>query len=153
MSDPITYQATSTRFGLPFLFAAQSQREFFVNEALARIDCALHPVIDGELAAPPANPGEGAVWLVAPGATGAWAGHDGDLAAFDAGAWTFVAPQPGMRAWERVAARAMVFSNGVWLRPEPPADPVGGTSIDTEARAAIINLIASLRHAGIFSAA
>ena len=152
MSDPVVYQSSSPRFGLPFLFAAQAQREFFVNEALARVDLLLHTVILGERSEPPLAPIEGEIWLVAPDAQGAWAGQSGRIAGFVAGDWTFCAPATGMRVWDKAHGQTAVFDGISWSHPAAPVAPAGGTVIDTEARAAILNLISSLRTAGIFSA-
>jgi hypothetical protein len=41
MSDPLTFENSSPRFGLPFLYVGQAQKEFYVNEALARHSIAL----------------------------------------------------------------------------------------------------------------
>jgi hypothetical protein len=151
MSDPIVYQSASARFGLPFLFAGQAQKELFVNEAFARLDLLLHPAIEGELAAPPAEPGDGLAWLIGDAASGAWQGHDGAIAGYSGGDWIFLVPIPGLRVWDRTHAQTLLHDGNGWRRLDPPPAPSGGTTIDTEARVAIINLIASLREAGIFS--
>ncbi|MEZ5743571.1 MAG: hypothetical protein R3D89_07555 [Sphingomonadaceae bacterium] len=41
---------------------------------------------------------------------------------------------------------------GNWKFPAVPAEPFGGTTVDIEARAAIADLIAALREAGVFPA-
>lgn len=151
MTDPIAYQSTSPRLGLPFLFAAQAQKEFFVNEALVRLDQLVHPAIEGELGVPPESPAEGSSWLVADGATGAWADQDGHIAGFVDGGWVFLTPIPGMQVWDLAQAQTVLRHDGIWHRTARPAPPTGGATIDQEARAAIVNLIASLRAAGIFS--
>ena len=60
---------------------AQAQKEFVVNESLARIDALLHCAVEGVAAEPPGEPAEGECWLVADTPSGAWAGRgrgDGD---------------------------------------------------------------------------
>ena len=47
------------------------------------------------LTAPPATPVDGDRYIVAAGATGAWAGRDGEIAVWIGGAWEFHAPRIG----------------------------------------------------------
>jgi len=86
MPDPITFTSASPRFGLPFLFAGQSQKEVFVNEAHTLTDALLHPAIEGTNDDPPVSPTEGESWLIGESPTGAWVDHPGELASFQAAA-------------------------------------------------------------------
>ena len=151
MTDPIVFQSQSPRLQLPFLFAGQAQKEFFVNEALARIDLMLHPTVEGERTDPPSSPEDGESWIVGESATGIWSGMDGRLAGYVAGDWAFADPVEGMRVWDRETGQSIVFAGG-WQRVSAPALPGGGSTVDEEARTAIVNLIETLRNAGIFSA-
>lgn len=150
MSDPISFTSATPRFALPLLFAGQSQKEFYVNEAHALTDALLHAACEGEAVDPPATPTEGDAWLVAAGATGDWAGEDGKLASRQAGNWLYAAPTDGMRLFDRSTGQMLLYRNG-WQRPAPPASPSGGAIIDAEARAAIADLISALASAGIFA--
>ena len=152
MSDPIVYDSASPRFGLPFLFAGQAQKEAFVNEAHALTDALLHCAIEGEAAAPPASPTDGTSWLVGASPTGDWTGQAGKIACRQAGNWIFVPPRDGMRLLDRSNGQERRY-NGGWAAPSAPADPTGGTTIDAEARTAIAALIAALRTAGVFPSA
>ena len=152
MTDPIAFESTSPRFGLPLLFSAQSGKETFVNEAFAIADALLHCSIEGETAAPPTSPADGENWLVGSGATGEWAGHDGDLACRQSGNWLFVSPRDGLRVFDRSVAQEQLFS-GSWRKAAAPVEPLGGMTVDAEARAAITNLVAALRALGIFPSA
>lgn len=157
------------RFQLPYILSGQAQKEFFHNEALARLDAALHPAVEeGPLAAVPVAPVPGQSWIVAAGAIGAWAGEDGQIATFTEGGWRFVSPQPGMAAWDKQAGLWLVFDGASWsdgalpaaalivngqqvVGPRRPAiaSPSGGATIDVEARAAIDELIATFMSHGL----
>jgi hypothetical protein len=151
MSDPFLFDSASPRFGLPLLFAGQAQKEAFVNEAHALADALLHCAVEGEASAPPATPAEGASWLVGPAATGDWAGKDGKLACRQAGNWLFVEPRDGMRVLDRSTGQERRYLSA-WRIAEIVVEPTGGSNVDAEARAAISQIIAALREAGIFPA-
>jgi hypothetical protein len=152
MSDPVTFTSVTPRHALPLLFAGQAQKELTVNEAHALADALLHPAIEGEAANPPATPEEGECWLVGTGATGDWAGEDGNLACREAGNWLFVTPRDGITVLDRSSGQQIRFLGG-WQRAEAPAKPTGGLLADAQARAAITELIEALRVAGVFASA
>jgi hypothetical protein len=151
MTDPVSFTSATPRFSLPLLFSGQAQKEFYVNEAHALADALLHAACEGEAADPPATPAEGQAWLVADSATGAWTGMDGKLASYQAGNWLFAAPNDGMRLFDRSTGQ-FIFFHGGWQRPVTPAGASGGTTVDSEARAAIADLVSALTQAGIFAA-
>ncbi len=150
MPDPL-FDSRTTRLELPLLFAGQAQKEGFVNEITARIDALLHGAIEGEQAAPPAAPADGQMWLVAAGASGAWLGQSGKLAARQAGNWLFVAPRDGIKLLNRASGQEIRYS-GTWKSAVRPSLPSGGTLIDTEARVALAAILAALTMAGIVPA-
>jgi len=101
--------------GLPRLEAAQSQKHVTHNEALLLIDGVLQLAVNSRaLAAPPESPTEGARYLVSTGASGAWAGHDGDLAIYAALAWRFLTPRDGWRMWVSDEAAFLIFDGTSW---------------------------------------
>jgi hypothetical protein len=160
---------TTPRFALPYILPGQAQKELFHNEALARIDLALHPAVEGApLDAPPADPAEGQCWIVAAPGTGDWEGRDGALAMWSEGGWRFLAPTPGTLAWNKIAGLPMLWDGGQWRdgalvcsglvvngvqvvgsRQAAVPSPSGGTIIDEEARAAIVALTAALMSHGL----
>jgi len=144
------FDSRTARLDLPLLFAGQAQKEVFVNEALLRLDALLGCAIEGEIATPPADPEDGKAWLVGGGASGEWAGHDGKIAARQAGQWLMAEPRDGMRIFNRATGQ-MLFRNVGWQAPDRPAMAEGGATVDAEARAAIVALTAALTEAGIFS--
>lgn len=159
----------SARFSLPYILPGQAQKELFHNEALAVIDAALHPAVEGApIATPPDGPALGQCWLVGAGASGAWAGKEGKLAAWTSGGWRFVAPQTGMCAWDKSAAFHRRWTGTAWSAGELAASalkiggvqvvgmrqpaitpPSAGAVIDHEARTAVATLIVVLRTHGL----
>ncbi|GHB36541.1 ribonuclease III [Pseudovibrio japonicus] len=106
---------TTTHLQLPFLAAAQAQKHVTHNEALALIDLVVQLcVVSNDMGAPPDAPEEGERYIVPVGATGAFAGHDGEVAAFDGGAWRFLVPVDGWAAWVQSFGAMLVFSGGSW---------------------------------------
>ena len=148
MPDPISFTTSSPRHALPLLFPGQAQKEFYINEAHARIDALLHPAIEGEAASPPADPGEGECWLVGPVPKGVWQGHADELACYTAGTWLFSVPRDGMRLLDRSTGQLRLYRGG-WTMAAAPSTPVGGATVDSQARTAIVGLIQALADAGI----
>jgi hypothetical protein len=136
---------------------------------LARVDAALHASVEeAPLSVPPAAPLEGQSWIVAPDATGAWSGREGELACWTEGGWRFVQPVPGMLIWNKAAGHWLRHASNGWSDGELPAtalfvggvkvvgerqpavpSPSGGTVIDEEARAAILAVTAALKSHGL----
>jgi hypothetical protein len=157
------------RLALPFILPGQAQKEFYHNEALTKIDIALHASVEGQpLAVPPESPVVGQNWIIAAGAIAAWNGKDGMLAGWTEGGWRFVEPIPGMLVWDKASGhwlhwRVVGWSGGELSatalfvagqkvvgerQPEVPS-PSGGTVIDLEAREAIAGLTAVLKSHGL----
>jgi len=123
----------------------------------------------GPIAAPPASPVIGGVYLVAAsGATGAFAGMGAQLAGWTAGGWRFVAPVEGIRLTVRPSGVDFHYWNGAWrsgsLRAEELviggvrvvaaaaaaiADPAGGTVVDANVRLCVGQILAALRGHGL----
>lgn len=152
MTDPISFSSTSPRFALPLLHVGQAQKEFFVNEALTLTDALLHCTVQGEAASPPENSAEGEAWLISEGATAEWSGHDTAIAIRSGGAWIFVGPRDGLRIFDRSSGRDLLFF-GFWRKASLPVEPLGGSSVDGEARAAINDLVSALQALGILPSA
>lgn len=150
MPEAATFTAATPRHALPLLFAGQAQKEFYVNECLARIDVLLHAAVEGALSAPPTEPATGACWIVAGGASGDWLGLEGYLAGWDGEQWTFVQPRPGM-VLRNNGTGALLRYDGGWAGIVSPAAPAGGAVVDTEARATLSSLLNALTEFGIFS--
>jgi hypothetical protein len=78
--------------GIPYVPENTTDPAAGLNLALNVIDALLQAaVIDMDQTAPPGSPTDGDMHIVAVGATGAWAGHDNDLARYvaDGAFWQF----------------------------------------------------------------
>lgn len=139
---------STARHALPNLFVGQSQKEMTHNEALARIDALLHPVIEDRLSAPPTGldvGDDGICWLIEPVATGIWAGKERQIARWSGGSWRYLLPAGGMSLWNASDELRHFYIDGDWVAEPAIADPAGGSVIDIEARAAIDAILSHLR--------
>jgi Protein of unknown function (DUF2793) len=100
---------------LPYIMAAQAQKHVTHNEAIRALDAVVQiAVADRDPTVPPASPTEGDRYIVAAGATGAWAGNDGKLAAWQDGAWMFYAPLEGWLAWVADEDALLAWDGTAW---------------------------------------
>ncbi|MFG1400325.1 DUF2793 domain-containing protein [Xanthobacter sediminis] len=106
----------SANLALPYLAAAQAQKHVTHNEAVRRLDAYVQLALESVTApAPPAAPDEGARWFVPAGAGGAFAGQAGKLAAYEAGAFDFLAVPRDTLAYVRDAGRFARFDGAAWV--------------------------------------
>lgn len=101
---------------LPLLQASQAQKHITHNEALMRLDVLVQlTVADNTRTAPPAGPTEGQRHIIAASPTGAWAGQAAKIALRLDGAWQFITPLAGWRAWVANIATELVFDGTAWV--------------------------------------
>lgn len=106
----------TARLDLPLIAAGQALKHVTHNEALARLDVLVQPVVSSSaLTSPPSAPLEGEAYLVPAGAGGAWAGHADDIAAWQAGAWTFLEPADGWQVFDQAAGALKAYAGGTWI--------------------------------------
>ncbi|EFL89532.1 DUF2793 domain-containing protein [Ahrensia sp. R2A130] len=88
---------TTHTLSLPYIIAAQAQKHVTHNEALRMLDALTQIAVASRIvASPPTTPAGGECWLVPDtGAAGEFAGHGGELAVFQDGAFTFLTPKLG----------------------------------------------------------
>ena len=98
------------------------------------------------LTAPPASPADGARYIVASGATGAWAGWDLNVAYCVDGAWMRLVPRTGWQAWVVDEASFLAWTGSAWNAAGLPAffsDAVFQLAHDTDpTRRAVFDLAA-----------
>lgn len=123
----------SSRLSLPYLMPAQAQKHVTHNAALEQLDRIVQIVIsDPSATVPPAEVAEGLIYALGQGASGAWAGHAGELAVRTSSGWDFVKPSKGWRAWDLKSATLLVFDGEVW---KPAFDKTAMLGIGTTASA------------------
>jgi hypothetical protein len=139
----------TSRFALPLLAAGQAHKELFHNEALARIDFLIHPIVQAIETDPTAIvPAPGQSWLVGPGAAGDWLNQDDKIAGWTGNGWLFIAPKALMRIYIELIDNFAVY-RGTWQLMDAVASPAAGSVIDAEARLAIDSILAALEAQGI----
>lgn len=99
---------------LPYLEAGQAQKHVTLNESLRRLDAVTQLAVAAVSNQPPAEPAEGERHVVGASPSGAFAGHTNEIAAFQDGAWVFLTPQPGWRAWNVAAETLLVWTGSAW---------------------------------------
>ena len=157
------------RLALPFISPGQAQTDLMHNEALQLLDFLVAGAVEEEpRVAPPTSPAQGWCYIVAPSATGEWAGKDHSLAAFSSGGWRYVPAVDGMSVFIRSTGKWALFLSGAWEfgavrgsrlmiegqqvvgpRAAAIAAPTGGSTIDSEARATVADILAALRAHGL----
>jgi hypothetical protein len=120
------------------------------------------------LATAPSSPVAGACYIVAASPTGAWAGKAQYLAAYTTGGWRFIAPLEGMAAYVKASGVWANYRQSAWefgvvrgssvvlggqqvvgSRGAAIVSPSGGTTVDSQARATIGQILAALRQHGL----
>ncbi len=101
---------------LPFIDPNQNQKSVTHNAALSVLDALVNlQVQSNALSAPPVSPGDGQCWIVASGGTGAWAGKDLNIAAWQDGAWSFYAPNRGFIAYVDTLGAMEIWNGSAWV--------------------------------------
>ena len=151
--------------------AGQAQKELFHNEALQVLDCiAAASVEEPPRNDPPADPPDGATFIIGPTPTGLWSGKAGQLANMSAGGWRYIVPTEGMSALVRTSGLRADYRSGGWAigtvvaghievggvqvlgaQVAAIASPSGGSTVDSEARSAIGLMLDAMRQHGLIA--
>lgn len=163
--------SSTPRLGLPLLSAGQAQKEIFVNESLQTLDT----VVAGTVEEPPRNdppgsPTVGESYIVGAAPTGTWTGNPLAVAAYTSAGWRLMSPQEGMVFHVRSNNATAAYRGGGWeigmlrgssllidgqqvvgSQAAAIASASGGTTVDSEARAAIDQILGAMRQHGLIA--
>jgi hypothetical protein len=160
---------STARLAIPLIAPGQAQKEVSHNEALQAFDLLVAACVEEPPRnAPPASPVIGACYIVGTAPTGAWVGQSGSIAGYTMGGWRFIPPATGIVAFVRNQAICATYHDGDWdlgtvrgsslflrgqqvigPRAAAIASPSGGSTVDTEARSTLNQLLSTLRAHGL----
>ncbi|WP_416356047.1 DUF2793 domain-containing protein [Aureimonas phyllosphaerae] len=109
--------STSPRLSLPLLMPQQAQRHLTLNDAFRLLDVLVQTaVVSDSLAVEPEDAGEGDLFILPPGATGArWgAMQPGALAMVENGGFVEMQPVPGQIAYVADRRALVLFDGEAW---------------------------------------
>ncbi len=143
----------SPLLALPYIQPSQAQKHVTHNEALQRLDAIVQLCVEGfAQTQPPALPEEGLVFALGTAPTGVWSGQDNTLAVFQNGAWGFVTPRPGWRAFGHEDNSLRIWTGEAWEPPRPQLNNLEHIGIATTAnetnRLAVASEATLLSHEG-----
>lgn len=144
---------TSPILQLPYILPAQAQKHVTHNEAIRVLDVIVQLAVTARnLAAPPVSPPEGARYIVAAAASGAWVGKVGQIALFDGGLWQFFVPLAGWTAWVVAEQKQISYNGSIWTSLADAPFSVGQLGIsatpDSTNRLSVSAPATLLNHAG-----
>jgi hypothetical protein len=145
--------SSTPNLDLPYLAAGQAQKHVTLNESLRMLDALVQlAVASRAVTSPPASPTEGERYLVPAGASGVFAGHVGQIAAYQDAAWMFYTAQTGWTAWIGDEQRLVAFDGTTWINAggslqDQPLVGVNATA-DTTNRLAVSAPATLLNHEG-----
>ena len=145
----------SANLSLPYIQPSQAQKHVTHNEGMRRLDALVQLAVQSATdTVPPAAPVDGERYIVPTGATGVWAGQDGNLTVFEENSWMFYAPNTGWTVWVVNPGEQRVYDGSDWIVsagvPDlQNLDHVGvGTTADATNRLAVSSEATLLTHAG-----
>lgn len=106
--------ASTPRLVMDYLSSGQADQEILHNESMNILDSLVGlNIIDRTLSTPP-TAANGEAYIVATGGTGAWSGHDGEIAIYYNNQWAFIEPVEGMMAWLSTEGFMIRFVGSDW---------------------------------------
>lgn len=111
--------SNTPNLGLELVPSNSLQPSVPVNDTLQLLDALVQlVVVSRAVSAPPTTVAgdAGKRWIVATGATGAWAGHVGEIAlCTGADLWRFIEPREGFYGRDIAASEWIAYLSGAWV--------------------------------------
>jgi len=107
-------ELTSPNLKLPYLAPAQAQKHVTHNEALRQLDAIVQLSVITEANEPPETPENGACYVVGSNPLNGFANKAHHIAAYQDGAWAFLAPNIGWRSYVQDVAEFRIFNGTEW---------------------------------------
>lgn len=122
---------SSLQLSLPYIQGGQAQKHVTHNEAIRTLDTVVHLSVVSQATAPDAGALDGDRYIVAPGATGEFDGHEGTVAMRETGVWAFFPARTGWVAYDESTGGQVVFNGNDWT------PTVGGANVTSTDRMGI----------------
>jgi hypothetical protein len=106
--------ADTPKLEFPEITSQQTTQYVTHNEALAKLDVLVQSGVLDRVTTPPGSPSHGDCYLVIATATGAFAGHEDDIAQYYNGDWQFYTPNEGWRIWVADENQWYQYSGSAW---------------------------------------
>lgn len=145
-------QDATDNFQLPFLLPDQAQKHVTHNEALQRVDALMQLVIRATISTPPQSPVDGACYAISATPAPIWTGLAGQIALYQDGRWSFIAPKSGWIAYFQESGALCRFDGQSWQPVNPPDAQLQSLGINATAdntnRLALSSPASLFNHAG-----
>lgn len=134
---------------LPYVRASQVSKEITLNEALTLLEAAVQLVVEAEQDVPPEDIVPGKRYIVAAGASEAWASYAaGTVVVAVEGGWRAFTPLEGWTAYDIARQSKLAYVGGIWK-----GDGAGlgsRVSVDASSGSATIEAVDLLASASVF---
>jgi hypothetical protein len=109
--------STTPKLSIVDLIDGQSGAAARVNGNMRILDTLVNcRIIDRDLSVPPGSPSNGDAYIVAAGASGAWASNVGDIAYWNSSVWKFIPPAEGFTIRVLDENVRLEYDGTVWQR-------------------------------------
>ncbi len=143
----------TTNLKLPYIAPSQAQKHVTHNEAIRALDALVQlSAINRSTSLPPEESQEGDRYIINTPAKGLWKGREGQIAAWQDGAWAFFSALEGWYVWIEDEKSFVVFHQKQWIKNEISTNPISRLGIEATAddtnRLSVKSPAALFDHAG-----